>query len=53
MGRLNWAEELHEAIGLFLKQIVKRKALAERLMELRAQIPRERHRKSLRHAKKR
>jgi hypothetical protein len=36
-GRLNWAEELHEAIGLFLTQVVKRKALAERIMELRTQ----------------
>jgi hypothetical protein len=37
MSQLNWAEELHDAIGQFLKQVVKRKALAERIMEIRAQ----------------
>jgi hypothetical protein len=34
---LNWAEELHEAIGDYIREHVTRKAHVERLLELRAQ----------------
>jgi len=35
IDNLNWAEELHEAIGLFLAEVVFRKAHVEKIMELR------------------
>jgi hypothetical protein len=34
-GRLNWAEELHDAIGEHIKEIALRRANVERFMELR------------------
>jgi hypothetical protein len=37
---LNWAEELHEAIGGHLRAVIKRKAAVERLMEIRLKTPR-------------
>jgi|GEM_PF-6239299 len=38
--QLNWAEELHDAIGDFLKEIIGRKAQVERFMERRAKTKR-------------
>jgi hypothetical protein len=35
IGALNWAEELHEAIGEHLRKHLERKAMVERFMEFR------------------
>jgi hypothetical protein len=35
IGNLNWAEDLHDAIGVFLAEVVFRKAHVEKIMELR------------------
>jgi hypothetical protein len=37
---LNWAEELHEAVGDFLREQINRKMHVERIMELRKKIKR-------------
>ncbi len=38
IGKLNWAEELHEAIGEVVKEKVERKAAVERFLEFRSKI---------------
>jgi hypothetical protein len=35
IGALNWAEELHEAIGEHLKKRIQRKLMAESFLEFR------------------
>ena len=35
--QLNWAEELHDAIGEFIKEVIVRKSHAERFLEKRKQ----------------
>jgi hypothetical protein len=36
LANLNWAEELHEAIGEFLQEHIMRRHHAERLLDLRS-----------------
>lgn len=37
-GLLNWAEELHEAIGAHVHERIQRKAHVERILEIRAKV---------------
>jgi hypothetical protein len=36
LSQLNWAEELHDALGEHIKDVVRRKAQVERFLEKRA-----------------
>jgi hypothetical protein len=38
IGQLNWAEELHDAIGEFVREVVVRKSHVERFLEKRKQM---------------